>query len=67
MPYVNIRLLEGANLEQKQQLVREITDTLVRVLGKDPAKTHITIDELSPENWGFMGDLVSEQRKKSGS
>ncbi len=30
MPYVNVRITKGVTREQKAQLVREITDTLVR-------------------------------------
>ena len=50
--------------EQKRQIVEEITDTLVRVLGKRPEHTHIIIDEVEPENWGFAGMLTTEYRKQ---
>ncbi len=33
MPYVNIQLTQGATRAQKAQLVRDVTDSLVRVLG----------------------------------
>ena len=34
MPYVNVRITrDGVTAEQKAAIVREITDTLVRVLG----------------------------------
>jgi 4-oxalocrotonate tautomerase len=59
MPYVNVRILEGATLEQKAQIVAEMTQTLVRVLGKKPEHTHIVIDEVSAENWGFSGVLTT--------
>ena len=39
MPYVNIQITTGASREQKAQLVREITDSLVRVLDKKPEHT----------------------------
>ena len=55
MPYVNIRITkDGVTAEQKAQLVKEITETLQRVLGKRPEHTHIIIDEVEPENWGFQ-------------
>jgi 4-oxalocrotonate tautomerase len=61
MPYVNVRILKsGVTLAQKRQIVEEMTATLVRVLGKKPEHTHIVIDEIDPENWGFAGMLTSE-------
>lgn len=65
MPYVNVRILkDGATPAQKAQIVKEMTDTLVRVLNKDPLKTHIVIDEVELDNWGFGGELTSEIRKR---
>lgn len=65
MPYVNVKITrDGVTAEQKAQIVAEITDTLVRVLGKKPEHTHIVIDEVAPENWGFAGVLTTEYRKR---
>lgn len=65
MPYVNVRITkDGATIEQKRQIVAEITDTLVRVLGKKPERTHIVIDEVELDNWGFGGELTSDLRRK---
>lgn len=65
MPYVNVRITkDGVTTEQKRQIVEEITQTLVRVLGKKPEHTHIIIDEIEPENWGFAGMLTTEYRKQ---
>lgn len=65
MPYVNVQITKDAvTVEQKRQIVKEITDTLVRVLGKRPEHTHIVIDEIELENWGFAGMLTSEYRQQ---
>ncbi len=64
MPYVNVRITKGVTREQKAQLVREITDTLVRVLAKKPEHTHIVIDEVDEDNWGFSGMLTTDFRQK---
>ena len=59
MPYVNVRITrDGVTPEQKAQIVKDITDSLVRVLGKRPEHTHVIIDEVDPENWGFAGVLT---------
>lgn len=65
MPYVNVRITkDGVTAEQKAQIVAEITQTLQRVLAKKPEHTHIIIDEIEPENWGFAGMLTTEFRKQ---
>lgn len=64
MPYVNVRVTkDGVTVEQKRQLVEEITRTLVGVLGKRPEHIHIIIDEVEPENWGYAGMLTPDYRK----
>lgn len=64
MPYVSVRITKGATREQKRQVVAEITDTLARVLGKKPEHTHIIIDEVEPEDWGYAGMLTTEWLEK---
>ncbi len=64
MPYVNVQITAGATREQKTRLVAEITDSLVRVLGKKPEHTHIVIQEISEENWGYAGLLTDDWKKR---
>lgn len=65
MPYINVRITkDGVTAEQKAQIVAEMTETLRRVLGKKPEHTHIIIDEIEPENWGYAGMLTTEFRKQ---
>jgi 4-oxalocrotonate tautomerase len=65
MPYVNVRITkDGVTAEQKAEIVADITRTLQRVLGKRPEHTHVVIDEVDPENWGFAGMLTTEYRKQ---
>lgn len=67
MPFVNVKITQdGVTAEQKAQIVAEITATLQRVLGKKPEHTHIVIEEVNPENWGFAGMLTTEYRKQFG-
>jgi 4-oxalocrotonate tautomerase len=68
MPYVNVRITkDGVTAAQKAQVVAEITQTLQRVLGKRPDQTHIIIDEVELDNWGFAGVLTTEYRKHQKS
>lgn len=66
MPFVNIRMTTGATQEQKDRLIREITDVIVAVLNKNPENTHIVIDEIPPENWGVNGvnTVVYREQKR---
>jgi 4-oxalocrotonate tautomerase len=65
MPYVNVQITKGATKEQKSELIRDITNSLVRVLNKKPEHTHIVIQEIADEDWGFEGLRTDEWRKKS--
>ena len=65
MPYINIQITKGATREQKAQLVKEMTDSLVNVLNKKPEHIHIVIQEILDEDWGFAGMLTDEWKKKS--
>lgn len=64
MPYINLQIIKGATREQKEQIVKEFTQTLVTVLGKKPEHTHIVIEEIEEENWGFSGMLTDDFRKQ---
>jgi 4-oxalocrotonate tautomerase len=63
MPYINLQITKGATREQKAQVVKEFTETLVRVLGKKPEHTHIVIQEIDDENWGFSGVLTDDFKR----
>ncbi len=65
MPYVNIKITrEGATTEQKAELIEGVTRLLRDVLGKNPATTFVTIDEVDTDNWGVGGIPVTELRKQ---
>lgn len=60
MPYVNVQILKGATREQKKQLVERMTSALIDILGKKPEHTHIVIQEIEKQDWGFAGKLSDE-------
>lgn len=64
MPYVNVQITRGATRDEKAEIVRAFTETLVRVLGKRPEHTHVVIQEIDDENWGFAGMLTDDHRKQ---
>ncbi|SQI36576.1 Probable tautomerase HP_0924 [Leminorella richardii] len=69
MPYVNIKVTGGAEAptpEQKSELIRGVTDLLVRVLNKNPATTVVIIDEVDMDNWGVGGKTTTQRRQEAG-
>ncbi|MEM1330834.1 MAG: 4-oxalocrotonate tautomerase family protein [Planctomycetota bacterium] len=64
MPYVNVQITEGATRAQKAAIVRRVTEALVEELGKKPEHTHVVIQEIPVESWGFAGMLTDEYRTR---
>ncbi len=64
MPYVNVQITAGATRGQKARIVRDVTDSLVRELGKKPEHIHVVIQEIAEENWGFEGLLTDEWKRR---
>ena len=65
MPYIKIELTrEDVTREQKQELIKGVTDLITNVLNKDPHLTHVVIQEVNLDDWGYAGDQVSVLREK---
>ena len=65
MPYVKIELTrEGVTREQKQILIKGITDLITSTLNKDPHLTHVVLQEIGLDDWGYAGEQVSVLREK---
>ena len=67
MPYVNIKVTggkEAPTTEQKAELIKGVTDLLVKVLNKNPQTTVVVIDEVDMDNYGFGGESVTVIRQK---
>jgi 4-oxalocrotonate tautomerase len=65
MPYVKIEVTrEGVTREQKQALIKGVTDLITETLNKDPHLTHVVIQEIALDDWGHAGEQVSVQREK---
>jgi 4-oxalocrotonate tautomerase len=65
MPFVKILVTrEGVTREQKRQLIKGVTDVISEVLNKDPQLTHIAIEEVDTDNWGWAGEQISILREQ---
>ncbi|MGB8992094.1 MAG: 4-oxalocrotonate tautomerase family protein [Desulfobaccales bacterium] len=66
MPFVNIKITkEGATPEQKAELIKGVTDLLVKVLHKNPQAAVVVIEEVDLDNWGIGGETVTARRRGS--
>lgn len=64
MPYVNIQITKGATRQQKSAIVKDVTESLATHLGKRPEHTHIVIQEIEEEDWGFAGMLTDDWKNQ---
>lgn len=65
MPFVSVRITrDGATREQKAQVIKDITESLRRVLGKPPELTHVVIEEIDTDNWGYAGETTTVIRSR---
>jgi len=53
----------GRTHEQKAQLVKAITDDMVRILNCPPEAVTIVITDVAKENWAKGGVLASDQQQ----
>ena len=53
MPYINLKLIGKLSREQKEQIAREFTDTLLKVAKKPKDSTYLVIDEVEAQNWAI--------------
>jgi len=64
MPIVTVAMYEGRTLDQKRELVKGITDVVVRVTGVSAEGVHVVIDEKKRENWSIDGKLWLDRQPK---
>lgn len=68
MPFIKVEVLrEDLTRETKQQLIRKISEAATSVLNKDPHLTHIVINEIEDDNWGYAGEQVSVLKEQGFS
>ncbi|SHK81571.1 tautomerase family protein [Chryseobacterium polytrichastri] len=68
MPFIKIDVLrEDITREKKQELIKKISEAVTTVLNKDPHLTHIMINEVEDDNWGYAGEQVSVLKEQGFS
>ena len=64
MPFLTVKMTPGASTEQKAKLIKELTQVMIDVLGKDPQATRVLIQEIPTENWGVAGETLAARRAR---
>ncbi len=61
MPTIRVELMEGRTPEQKQRLVKAITQAVVETLGGKPDAVDILLYDIKRGDWATGGVLWSEK------
>ncbi len=61
MPIVQIEMFEGRTIEQKREMVKEVTRSLVRTVNCQPEAEKIVIREIKKENLAEDGMLYCDR------
>jgi 4-oxalocrotonate tautomerase len=62
MIVVKLTMLEGRSSEQKNDLIRRLTESAAKNLGEPASNIRVIIYEVPPSNWG-AGGISLEQKK----
>ena len=60
MPIVRVEMWPGRTHEQKQKLVKAITDAMVEIGKTTPEATLIVFEDVDKSNWAQSGILASD-------
>jgi len=67
MPFVNVKLVEGANSEaEKQEMIKKITDVMASIEGENMRPyVWVLIEEVKSGQWGVGGNPVTADALKA--
>jgi 4-oxalocrotonate tautomerase len=57
MPFIHVEMIEGRSREQKEALVKEVTEVVSKHTGAPTEHIYIIIQEIKAENLGQNGKL----------
>jgi 4-oxalocrotonate tautomerase len=64
MPFIQVTMLEGRTVEQKQELMRKLNAAAAEVLGGDPSRIRIALIEVTGDDWGIGGESYTSLQAK---
>jgi 4-oxalocrotonate tautomerase len=51
MPYINLKVVGKLSRQQKEQIAKEFSETLLKVAKKPKEATYLVIEEVDGANW----------------
>lgn len=64
MPYVNVKVVkQQVNQAQKDALIGGLMDIIVKIMGRNPDLTVVTIDEIDQSNWIIGGKPIDSSTR----
>jgi 4-oxalocrotonate tautomerase len=64
MPFIQLTILEGRSLEQKERFINEVSDLTAEILESPIENVRVHIQETSAEHWGIAGRSVKKRRNE---
>ena len=61
MPVIRVSWFSGKNTEQKAQVATDITASIARHTGTDPAYIYVIFEDVAPSNWAGAGKLFGPE------
>jgi 4-oxalocrotonate tautomerase len=62
-PFITLDVLAGRPAEQHRALVVRISALVAEIVGVDPERVRLRINEVDPSHWGIGGVQASEARR----
>jgi 4-oxalocrotonate tautomerase len=61
MPTLRVEMMEGRTPEQKRELVKALTEAVVKTLGTKPEAVDVLLYDIKRSDWATGGVLWSEK------
>ncbi len=66
MPILNIGLIAGRSDEQKEDLIKKVTDACVSALDVKADTVRIMLNDIDAQDFGVAGESVQAKRARQG-
>ena len=60
MPIVNIQMMEGRTIEQKEALIKSVAEAVMKSISSPEENIRVIISEYPKKNWG-IGTLPADK------
>jgi len=61
MPVIRVEMFKGRTVEQKRNMIKEVTQAFVRTCGGSAAAVHVVITDVDKSDWGSGGELCADK------